>query len=116
MKKVKNFLKEIRNFSFSNAKKNTIVIVTLPTPKQEIVAKEIFSQNSSLKVLCLGGALNIASGYEKPVPNILEDLGLEFFWRLKTDPIRRSIRLFISFFKAITFGILFKNEYEFKQK
>ena len=111
-----SLLKEIRNFSFSNTKKNTIVIVTLPTPKQEIVAKEIFSKNSNLNVLCLGGALNIASGYESPVPNLLEDLGLEFFWRLKTDPIRRSIRLFISFFKAITFGILFKNEYEFKQK
>ena len=66
--------------------------------------------------MCLGGALNIASGYESPVPNLLEDLGLEFFWRLRTDPIRRTLRLFKSFFKAIIFGIFFRNEYEFKQK
>ena len=77
---------------------------------------QVFDQNSNLNILCLGGALNIASGYEKPVPNLLEDLGLEFFWRLKTDPIRRSIRLIISFFKAIMFGVLFRNEYKFKQK
>ena len=66
--------------------------------------------------MCLGGALNIASGYEKPIPNFLDNLGLEFFWRLKTDPLRRSIRLVSSFFKAIIFGVLFRNEYEFRQK
>ena len=90
--------------------------MTIPTPKQEILAKEIFNQNSNLNILCLGGALNIASGYEKPVPYFLENLGLEFFWRLRTDPIRRTLRLFKSFFKAISFGIFFRNEYKFRQR
>ena len=62
-------------FSFQKIKKGTCVVVTLPTPKQEMVAKEIYYQNSQLKILCLGGALNIISGHERPVPKLLEDLG-----------------------------------------
>jgi len=108
--------KEVGKHSFENLNKNCIVIMTIPTPKQEILAKEIFKQNSNLNILCLGGALNIASGYEKPVPYFLENLGLEFFWRLRTDPIRRTLRLFKSFFKAISFGIFFRNEYKFRQR
>ena len=92
------------------------MIITLPTPKQEIAAKEIYYQNPKLRILCLGGALNIASGHEKPVPKLLENLGLEFFWRLKTDPLRRSIRLFKSFFSAINYMLFYRNEYEFKKK
>ena len=109
-------IKKINQYSFSKLKKNSIIIMTLPTPKQEILAKEIFNKNSKVNILCLGAALNMASGYEKPVPIFLEKLGLEFFWRLKTDPLRRTIRLFKSFFKAITFWIFFRNEYEFKQR
>ena len=108
--------KALRKNSFKKIKKYTAVIVTLPTPKQEIVAKEIYYQNSDLQILCLGGALNIASGHEKPVPKFLENLGLEFFWRLKTDPLRRSIRLIISFASAIYFMLFYRNEYEFKKK
>ena len=69
-----------------------------------------------MNILCLGGALNIVSGYEKPVPKFLENAGLEFFWRLKTDPLRRTLRLFLSFIKAIIFMFFYRNEYDFKQK
>ena len=66
--------------------------------------------------MCLGGALNIASGHEIPVPKFLENLGLEFFWRLKTDPLRRSIRLIKSFCAALNYMFFYRNEYEFKKK
>ena len=108
--------KKLRKTSFKNIKKYTVVIITLPTPKQEIAAKEIYYQNSKLKILCLGGALNIASGHESSVPKFLESLGLEFFWRLKTDPLRRSIRLIISFFAALNYMFFYRSEYEFKKK
>ena len=108
--------KKLKKFSFQNINRNTFIIITLPTPKQEIIAKQIYYQNQNLKILCLGGALNIISGHEIPVPKILEDLGLEFFWRLKTDPLRRSVRLFISFFRAIVFMFFYRSEYEFKEK
>ena len=79
------------------------------------MAKEIYNKNPKLRILCLGGALNIVSGYEKIVPKFLEDLGLEFFWRLKTDPLRRSIRLIKSFTSAINYMLFYRNEYEFKK-
>jgi len=108
--------KKIRKTSFKKIKKYTAVIITLPTPKQEIVAKEIYYQNPKLKILCLGGALNIASGHETPVPKFLENLGLEFFWRLKTDPLRRSVRLIKSFVAAANYMFFYRDEYEFKKK
>ena len=108
--------KKIKKFSFKKIKKKTPIIITLPTPKQEIVAKEIYYQNGELKILCLGGALNIVSGHELAVPKFLENIGLEFFWRLKTDPLRRLIRLFISFFRALIFMFFYRSEYEFKEK
>ncbi len=112
----KVIIKKLRKSSFKKIKKNTAVIITLPTPKQEIIAKEIYYQNPELQILCLGGALNIASGHESPVPKLLEKLGLEFFWRLKTDPLRRSIRLIKSFGAAIFYIFFYRNEYEFKKK
>ena len=108
--------KVINKISFEKLKKNSTVIITLPTPKQELIAKEIFYHNSKINILCLGGALNIVSGYEKAVPTFLENIGLEFFWRLKTDPLRRTTRLFLSFFRAIIFLFFYRSEYEFKQK
>ena len=38
------------------------------------------------------------SGDEKPVPRILEKLGMEAFWRLRFDTKRRTVRLIGSFF------------------
>ena len=108
--------KKLKTTSFKKIKKYTTVIITLPTPKQEQAAKEIYYQNSKLQILCLGGALNIASGHEAPVPKLLENLGLEFFWRLKTDPLRRSIRLIKSFCSALNYMFFYRNEYDFKKK
>ncbi len=109
-------IKKLKKNSFKKIKKNAVVIITLPTPKQEIIAKEIYCQNPKLQILCLGGALNIASGHESSVPKLLENLGLEFFWRLKTDPLRRTIRLIKSFSAAIFYIFFYRNEYEFKKK
>ena len=113
---IKLIKKKIKKFSFKKIKKGTPIIITLPTPKQEIIAKEIYRQNEELKILCLGGALNIVSGHELPVPKFLENMGLEFFWRLKTDPLRRGKRLFVSFFRALIFMFFYRSEYEFTEK
>ena len=48
-------------------------------------------------MLCVGGAISMASGDEKPIPEFLDNLGLEFLWRLRTDTYRRVIRLVQSF-------------------
>jgi hypothetical protein len=80
-------------------KKNEFVFITLPTPKQEILAEIISSKNPNHKIVCIGASIAIASGQEKAVPYFFY-YG-EFLWRLRYDTIRRLIRLFHSFFYFI---------------
>jgi hypothetical protein len=89
-----------------------LVMLTLPTPKQEELAYIISARQKYFKILCIGGALLMASGEEKPVFKILENVyGVEALWRLRTDSLRRSKRLIESFcyyLKGEIFG-MFKN-------
>ncbi len=80
---------------FSN---KDLIICTLPTPKQEQLAELIAKNNKYFKIICIGGAVAIASGSEKKVPKILDKLNLEFLWRLRTDTRRRFLRLFYTFY------------------
>jgi exopolysaccharide biosynthesis WecB/TagA/CpsF family protein len=98
-------------------KKNSLILLTLPTPKQEIIAEAILKKYSFSKIICIGGGLKIASGSEMKCPNLLYNLGLEFLWRLKTDTKRRAIRLLSSLFyflkslvTADIFAYSYKNE------
>ena len=72
-----------------------LVLLTLPTPKQEIIASEISELNDKYSIICIGGALNMLGGSEPPPPKILENY-FEFIWRLRFDPKRRIRRLFRS--------------------
>jgi exopolysaccharide biosynthesis WecB/TagA/CpsF family protein len=98
-------------------KKNSLVLITLPTPKQEIIAEEIFKKNAMSKIICIGGGLRIASGSEKKCPSFMYKMGLEFLWRLNSDTRRRvkrlSIDLFYFFKSLINLDIIlysYKNE------
>ena len=68
-----------------------MIFITLPTPKQEQVAKYLKERNLYFKIICIGGSINIASGEEKEVPKYLSKL--EFLWRLRYDTFRRISRL-----------------------
>jgi len=73
--------------------KTDLMFITLPTPKQEHLAN-LLSQYKNYKIICIGGALSMVVGDEKPVPLYLENvLGAEAIWRLKNDTYRRSVRL-----------------------
>ena len=85
-----------------NFKDSDLIILTLPTPKQEQFAEQISKNSKFYKVLCIGGAINMASGDEKPTPEYLERLGFEFLWRLKTDTFRRLDRLLKSYASYIS--------------
>lgn len=73
-----------------------LVLITLPTPKQEELANLILKENSNAKVICIGASIAIQSGVEKKVPNFLTDF--EFLWRLRYETRRRLMRLLISFY------------------
>ena len=76
--------------------RNSVTFVTLPTPKQEQIAYLLSKQNKYFHIFCIGAALGINSGNEKPVPNFLYKLNLEFLWRLRKETLRRINRLVTS--------------------
>jgi len=86
-------------------KYNQLVLITLPTPKQEQLAEYISNHNKYFKIICIGGSIAIASGQEKEVPQFLSNF--EFLWRLQYESYRRIKRLLITFAYYI-YGIIFK--------
>jgi glycosyltransferase involved in cell wall biosynthesis len=89
-------LKKITNFK---TKKKQLILITLPTPKQEVIAEKLASINKCFFIICIGASINIASGEEKEVPKFLKSF--EFMWRLKYETLRRLRRLIESFFYYI---------------
>ena len=92
-----------------NLEDESFIILTLPTPKQEILANEIIKINPNSNILCLGGTINILSGHEKQTPDFFNLLNLEWLWRLKFDSKRRIKRLVESFIILLKLVILRKN-------
>ena len=84
-------------------KSNQLILLTISTPKQELLAELIYENNEFCKIICIGGALEMLSGKEKPVPKFLYDKNLEFLWRLRYDTLRRIKRLLITSFYFIKF-------------
>ena len=75
-------------------KKDTLYILTLPTPKQEQVAEILSLKNKNYKIVLLGGAINILTGLEQEVPKKLAYI--EFLWRLRFETLKRLKRLIIT--------------------
>ena len=92
-----------------------LILITLPTPKQELLSEKIREYSAHFKILCVGGAVTMASGEERPIPKFFENNGLEFLWRLKDDTRRRFYRLFVSFTSYLT-GLIFMKYNKFKKK
>lgn len=70
----------------------SLTFITLPTPKQEQIAHNLTKNNKEYKIICIGASIAIASGEEKQVPKIIKKM--EYLWRLRSDTIRRLLRIF----------------------
>ncbi len=101
---IKRFIKRKRIFP------NSIIILTLPTPKQEIIANYINDKNPTCTILCIGGSINMCSNYEQEAPKIFYDLNLEWLWRLKFDTKRRFKRLIETFILYLISKLTGKNK------
>ena len=73
----------------------TLLVLTLPTPKQEVVAEILTKSNRFYKILCLGGALEMAFGKEK-IPKFFDKDGIESIYRLRFETYRRIRRLLVT--------------------
>jgi glycosyltransferase involved in cell wall biosynthesis len=79
--------------------RNDLIFITIPTPKQEMVAIKLSKLLKNYKIICIGGSIAIASGSEKPVPDFL--INYEYIWRLRYETRRRIKRLLSTFFYYI---------------
>ncbi len=109
--KVEDLFNNHCKINFSNS---DLIIITLPTPKQELMSEMIKNYSKNYKILCVGGAVTMASGEEKQIPIFFDNYGLEFLWRLKTDTRRRIYRLFVSFSSYVV-GLIFMKYKKFKK-
>lgn len=96
-----------KKINIKNSSK-TLILITLPTPKQEQFANFLSKKLKSFKIICIGASLSIVSGEEKQVPKFMGDY--EFIWRLRTDTIRRLMRLLTTLY-YYTKNTLLNNKY-----
>jgi N-acetylglucosaminyldiphosphoundecaprenol N-acetyl-beta-D-mannosaminyltransferase len=109
---IKKILKHVPKIRSSE-----LILITLPTPKQEILANFILKKNKNSKIICIGGGLAIAAKDEKPCPIFLDKFYLEFLWRLQYQTKRRLIRLIETLYLSLkSFFFLFNKRIFINEK
>ena len=88
-------LNEIEQFNPPALYPNSVVFIGMASPKQEILAQKIF-ERQKVKIFCFGGAINMTEKRETICPPFFQNLGLEWLYRLKSDPFRRVKRLLLT--------------------
>lgn len=92
-----------------NAVAPQILFVALGSPKQEQWIVENLSKLPSVKVaIGVGGAFDFISGRRKRAPRVLQNIGLEWLWRLAHEPRRfpRIINATVVFPSLVIFELL----------
>ncbi|MBS0267643.1 MAG: WecB/TagA/CpsF family glycosyltransferase, partial [Proteobacteria bacterium] len=69
-----------------------ICIVALGAPKQEIFAEHARAQGLACGMICSGASLDFLAGAQIRAPGLFRKLGLEWMWRLATNPRRLAKR------------------------
>jgi hypothetical protein len=96
------------------SKGNEITIICLPTPMQELCAMSIASKSKKFKIICVGGALHMVTGNEKPISDKYDFPLLETLYRLRNDTRRRIMRFLGAFFYVIVNINYIKKKYQLK--
>ena len=69
-----------------------ICIVALGAPKQEIFSARARAQGLACGMICSGASLDFLAGAQIRAPGLFRKLGLEWMWRLATNPRRLAKR------------------------
>ena len=69
-----------------------LCLVALGAPKQELLADAFSAHCPSVGFLCVGAALDFIAGYARRAPLWMRRSGLEWLWRLATEPHRLAAR------------------------
>lgn len=69
-----------------------LVLLALGAPKQEIFAARAVEQGVAAGFVCIGAALDFVVGAQVRAPGFMQRHGLEWLWRLATNPRRLGAR------------------------
>ena len=69
-----------------------IVFIALGAPKQELFAAHWAEKFPTLGFICIGAALDFIAGTQVRAPRVFQVLGVEWFWRLASNPARMAKR------------------------
>lgn len=69
-----------------------IVFVALGAPKQELFSAHMADKTPGLGFVCIGAALDFIAGTQTRAPMIFQRTGMEWLWRLATNPSRMARR------------------------
>lgn len=69
-----------------------LCFVALGAPKQEIFSARAVAQGVEAGFVCIGAALDFVSGDQVRAPQFFQSAGLEWLWRLGTNPRRLAAR------------------------
>jgi N-acetylglucosaminyldiphosphoundecaprenol N-acetyl-beta-D-mannosaminyltransferase len=83
-----NFQEKIKRFA------PDLLLVTFGQPRQDFwLAENMTSFQSVRMAIGVGGAIDFLTGARRRAPRLMRSLGLEWLWRLVTQP-RRFVRIF----------------------
>ena len=89
----------------------SIVLLCLGHPKQELLAKELKSYDWAGSrpdwIMCMGATIDFFTGDQKRAPKIFQVIGLEWFFRLLTNPKKFTARYFEAVLPSIK--LIFKS-------
>lgn len=63
-------------------------LVALGAPKQELFADRMLARHHEIGIFCIGAALDFIVGGQKRAPLSMQNLHLEWAWRMMSDPRR----------------------------
>lgn len=69
-----------------------IALIALGAPRQELFADRAFAAHPSVGFICIGAALDFISGDQQRAPVFFQKTGLEWLFRLGTNPRRLAAR------------------------
>lgn len=69
-----------------------LVLLALGAPKQEVLAARAVAQGVDAGFVCIGAALDFIVGAQVRAPGFMQRHGLEWLWRLATNPRRLGAR------------------------
>ena len=69
-----------------------ICFVALGAPKQEIFADRCAQHVDGMAFICIGAGLDFLAGHQRRAPKVFQAVGMEWFWRMMTNPRRLAKR------------------------